>query len=62
MLLWLVQTIKRKVMRQKPVRLPFRLTAIKPRKRFKALRKSYARKILITFLMGELPEPTGKVM
>jgi hypothetical protein len=45
-LLRLTQAIKRKDMREKPVRWPFCLTAIKPRKRFKALRKSFVRKAL----------------
>jgi hypothetical protein len=47
LLLKQARTIKRKDMQEKPVRLPFCLTAIKPPKRFNAAEKSFVRETLL---------------
>jgi hypothetical protein len=60
-------TIERKVLREKPVRLSFCLTAIKPQKRLKTFWKSYVRKTLIcstdwTSLTSHFPAMLRKVL
>lgn len=67
LLLRLTQTIKRKVIWEKTVHLPFCLTAMKLWKRFNALRKSYVRKTLIWYtgwvsFTGHRTGMPGKVM